>query len=312
MKSRVTVFCIIFCIILGLLAVSNRAWAQPTLSSLPVTITVETAPIDGELAGLVITGIKVSKRGVAFPGNKSLPTPDTSPDRLFGGDLLITPNGLEGLTASDVYNPIHSDFMRPGILGPDTSTLNRFRAYFSSASGGFGLRIGYDRRVRPDLRLTAGTEMLTYGYARAADILGADLPEGVTRITLMSLPLGLQQQFGAANRVVPYVGIAAGPILRFDHHPGLAPGFYPSYTDIRTGQSGTSLGLSVNPLDDFPTMSLTIGGFLEAGSDIRFGTERDLSLTVSGRYGYARFPDALGNPGDFSGVSFAVGFGKYF
>jgi hypothetical protein len=72
------------------------------------------------------------------------------------------------------------------------------------------------------------------------------------------------------------------------------------------------LGLAVNPLDDFPTLSLTFGGFVEAGSDIQFGADRDLALTVSGRYGYARFSDALGSPGDFSGVSLAVGFGKYF
>lgn len=270
MRLRVNIFGTIAALFVGATAVT----AQSALD-LSASITIGKAPVDPALGGLVITGIKVSKRGVEFPGNDNLPTPDSEPDRVFGGDLLILPEGFDGLTHSDIYNPLRHRFTRPGVLGPDMSTLNRFRTYFSSASGGFGLRIGYDRRVRPDLRLTAGTEMLTYGYAKAADILGADLPEGVTRITLMSLPLGLQQQFGAANRIVPHIGVAVGPILRFDHHPGLAPGFYPTYTDIRTGPSGSSLGLAVNPLDDFPTLSLTFGGFVEAGSDIQFGADRD-------------------------------------
>ena len=307
-RIRVNIFGLIAAVFVG----GGSITAQTSPLNISASITIEKAPVDPALGGPVITGIKVSNRVVEFPGNDSLPTPDWEPDRVFGGDLLILPEGFDGLTHSGIYNPFHNGFTRPGILGPYLSTLNRFRAFFSSASGGFGLRIGYDRRVLPDLRLTAGTEMLTYGYAKAADILGADLPEGVTRITLMSLPLGLQQQFGASTRIVPHIGVAVGPILRFDHRPGLAPGFYPTYTDIRTGQSGSSLRLAVNPLDDFPTISLTFGGFVEAGSDIRFGADRDLVLTVSGRYGYTRFPDALGSPGDFSGVSLAVGFGKYF
>ena len=34
--------------------------------------------------------------------------------------------------------------------------------FFSSASGGMGARIGYDRRLTQSRRLTAGLEMLTY------------------------------------------------------------------------------------------------------------------------------------------------------
>jgi hypothetical protein len=280
--------------------------------NIPVEITIDVPSIDPELAGLILIGIDGARGNGNIPTAGSVPRPDRGGERMFQGDVLIVLPGLPGLQQSDIYNPLYDFVTRPGLPGLDTSYLNRFRTYFSSASGGFGVRIGYDRRIRSDLRLTAGTEMLTYGYRRAADILGAQLPESVTRITLVSLPFGLQQQFGAGNRIIPHVGVAVGPVIRFDHRPGIAPGFYPSNTNIRTGQSGSSFGVTVNPFQDFPTISLTFGGFVETGADVRFGEDRDLSLTLAGRYAITRFYDSLGNPGDFSGMSFSVGFGKYF
>lgn len=299
-------------IVWGVVAVGPSSAGRLSPPNMPVEITIDVPSIDPELADLILIGIGVAQRKREYPGGGSIPAPDRGGERIFQGDVIIMPPGLHGLQQSDIYNPVHDFVTRPGLPGPDLSYLNRFRGYFSSASGGFGVRIGYDRRIRSDLRLTAGTEMLTYGSRRAADILGAKLPESVTRITLVSLPLGLQQQFGAENRVIPHIGVAVGPVIRFDHHAGIAPGFYPSYTNIRTGQSSSSFGVTVNPFQDFPTMSLTFGGFVETGADVRFGEDRDLSLTLAGRYGITRFHDSLGNPGDFSGMSISIGFGKYF
>lgn len=193
---------------------------------------------------------------------------------------------------------------------------NRLSAYFSSASGGFGFRIGFDRRLSPKVRFTAGPEMLTYGLTRAFDILGDTMPQNITRITLLSLPVGLQRQFVPEKRVIPHVGFAAGPILRFDHRggvPGLSPFGYGSRVRVTTGYPYNSLevGLPLY-LDDFPSMSLTVGGHVSSGLNIRLGEQKDFALTLEGRYTLAHFTDALGSPGDFSGLSLAVGFGKYF
>ena len=179
-------------------------------------------------------------------------------------------------------------------LPPNLGYLNRVRAYFSSASGGFGMRLGYDRRLQDDLRVTAGAEMLTYGLLRSADILGADLPPNVTRITLVALPFGLQQHFSPNSRVIPHVGFGAGPVLRFDHRP--QAGLYPN--------TGGTLGKTYFG----PANSV----FVESGVDIRVGSEKDLAITLAGRYPLTRFSDAVGNPGDFNGFSLAVGLGKYF
>lgn len=283
---------------------ADAAPARISIAGPSVDVVVEIPGVDPDLVDLVSEGVDVLVRPGEHTGSP------TAVDPRFAGDLLILPAGVEGLREADVYNPIHLQG-RPGLAGPDLSYLNRVRAYFSTASGGFGLRIGYDRRLRPDLRMTAGTELLTYGYRKAVDLLGP-LPDNVTRITLVHLPIGLQQQFGAGNRVVPFVGAAAGPVLRFDHRPGLAPGFYPTYTDLRTQGNGATFGVTVNPFEDFPSVSLTVGAFAEAGADIRLGSDRDVSMTLAGRYSLTRFPDALGNPGDFSGLSISVGFGKYF
>ena len=60
------------------------------------------------------------------------------------------------------------------------------------------------------------------------------------------------------------------------------------------------------------SMSLTLGGHVSSGLNIRLGEQKDFALTLEGRYTLAHFTNALGSPGDFSGLSLAVGFGKYF
>ncbi len=292
-----------------ILALSTPAWC--------ISISIGTDAIPGEvildLTDLEDTGIIIDpgRRGrITIPVRGREDRPIEHPT--MQGDLLINPIGNGYAQDVNVYNPIHD--LPLGAPPPDFSYLNRVRAFFSSASGGFGMRIGYDRRLQEDLRLTAATELLTYGLRRSVDILNADLPPNVTRITLVSLPVGLQQQFGTSRRVIPHVGFGAGPVVRFDHRP--QPGYYPT-TYGSTGYYptvyGPSNGLSVNAyLSDFPAMSLTVGGFVESGVDIRVGSEKDLAVTIGGRYSFTRFTDSLGNPGDFSGLSLAVGFGKYF
>ena len=217
----------------------------------------------------------------------------------------------------------------PTIVGPNYPVrgnvtpnrppdLNGLNAFFSSATGGFGFRIGYDRRLSPVLRLTAGPEFLTYGFEKSVAKLGGAMPLDVTRISLMSIPVGLQRQFNTQARLVPHVGFGAGPIVRFDHRSG-PPGFYdygygPGGIGISTaadlyGGAGIGVGL---PIEDFPRLSLTLGGFASTGANIRFGKKKDIAISVEGRYTLAHFIDVLGNPGDFSGFSVAVGFGKYF
>lgn len=66
------------------------------------------------------------------------------------------------------------------------------------------------------------------------------------------------------------------------------------------------------PFYAFPARSLTAVGFVESSVDIRVGGDRDLAITLAGRYSVTRFTDAIGNPSYFSSLSLAVGFGKYF
>ena len=102
---------------------------------------------------------------------------------------------------------------------------------------------------------------------------------------------------------LPRKDYRAGPVLRFDHHPP-PPGFYPTIGtggltvgggSVAVGNYGspyTGVGLTVGlPLDDYPDMSLTAGGFAEAGVDVRLGADRDYSLTMSARYDLVRFPE---------------------
>ncbi len=232
-----------------------------------------------------------------------------------GSDLLIDLDQAPFI-AQTVY-PEPRDILLPPTRLPD---LNGLSAFFSSATGGIGFRIGYDRRLSPIVRLMVGIEMLTYGYQQSAARLGSAMPGSVSRITLASLPVGLQRQFAADKRIVPHIGFGAGPIIRFDHQTG-PPGFYPHTgigfnagvgTPYRAGYyNGLDLSVAL-PFGDLPRLSLTVGGFVASGIDIRLGENKDFALTLDGRYTLAHFTDMLGSPGDFSGFSIAIGLGKYF
>jgi|GEM_PF-2319534 hypothetical protein len=262
-------------------------------------------------------------------------------------DIVLTlPTGEDG-TQIDVMMPGHlfpatdmklpespKSFGRPGAMNqarpifqqypaevdilnaaPRIADMNGLSGYFSSATGGVGVRFGYDRRLSPNLRFMAGTEMMTFGFRKSFSKLGADMPNGVERISLMGFPVGLQRQFRAKHRVIPHIGFGVGPYIRFDHQSPVRAGYsYPGGLGLNAG-SGAFNGYSVNagiPFEDFPTLSLTVGGFTALGFDYRLGEERTIALTVDGRYTMARFFDALGNPGDLGGFSLAVGVGKYF
>jgi hypothetical protein len=215
------------------------------------------------------------------------------------------PVGMEGL-------PMASDLM----LTPSPTQLfkNGLSANFSSLTGGVGFRIGYDRRLSPTTRLIAGTEFTTFGPQQSFKKLGADLPANVTRVTLVATPVGLQRQFNTRKRVVPHLGFGVGPYVRFDHQAGPTstyPGGIGLSAGTLGGQSGYAAGVGL-PIDEFPQLSLTLGGFAAAGFDIRLGEKKELALTIDGRYTMARFVDALGSPGDLGGPGLAIGIGKYF
>ncbi len=240
----------------------------------------------------------------------------------FGTDLLIDPKQTPfGMPNQSPYIAQQGTPEQGDVILPQRSPmLNGLSGFFSSATGGVGFRIGYDRRLSPVVRLIAGTELLTYGYEQSIARLGNAMPENVSRITLVSLPVGLQRQFAAEGRLVPHIGFGAGPILRFDHQLGPS-GFYPGGIGFGAGVGslgqgrGYSNGMDLSiglPIDDFPRLSLTVGGFVASGVDIRLGENKDLALTVDGRYSLTHFTGMLGSPGDFSGFSLAIGFGKYF
>lgn len=204
------------------------------------------------------------------------------------------------------FNPVYG-------LG-QSQMLNRLSAYFSTASGGFGFRMSFDRRISPYLRALIAPEFLTYSFVRSAQILGNQMPANTTRITLFQLPIGLQHQISSKSRVVPHLGFGVGPILRFDHRSP-RPGYYPNNAGFGVGyQNGQdALGFTFPTLtEDYPDLSLTLGGHASAGLSFKLGEKKDLGVSIEGRYTLARFTDALGSPGDFSGFSLGIGFGKQF
>jgi hypothetical protein len=192
--------------------------------------------------------------------------------------------------------------------------LNHIGIFFSTASGGFGSRINYDHKISPHTRFTASPEFLTYSLSRASTILGDLMPLGTTRITLITIPIGLQRHFAPTSRINPHIGFGFGPIIRLDHRSHRL-GYYGNNLGldriVRNRQNSLNLTVPLS-IDDFPSTSLTLGGHLASGLNIHFGAKKNLALTIEGRYTLARFADALGSPGDFSGLSLAIGFGKAF
>ncbi len=256
-------------------------------------------------------GIKIhTSEGILSIPVDSLSVPSGPSDHYFAPCLLQGPS-QPVFGNEDALFPMH------GPRSNAVELLNHLGFFFSTASGGFGFRINYDHALSPHIRLTASPEFLTYGLLKAQSILRDLMPASTTRITLIALPIGLQRHFAPTSRINPYVGFGAGPIVRLDHRarqPGYYPYNYPGFSGtFRNGrnQLGVTVPLSLDELD-FPSTSLTLGGHVASGMNIHFGAKKDLALTIEGRYTLARFVDALGSPGDFSGFSAAVGFGKAF
>ena len=198
-------------------------------------------------------------------------------------------------------------------------TLNGLSLYFSSATGGFGFRLGYDRRLTPVLRLIAANEYMTYGPVQASRKLGEHLrPRGAasdpdidaggsyasilveetncaprrirgralssirpSRRRLRGLPFGwIRPRYGVGGRVRRH--------KREDDRNG--------------GDLLADSRIFHSPWAVMSSPALMFG----------FGKNKDLAVTTDGRYTVARFSDALGNPGDLSGFSLSIGAGRYF
>lgn len=241
---------------------------------------------------------------------------------LLTDSLTTVPKGPPGPYAPCILGgPGQSVLSNPARLSPlytpmpdPVELLNHIGIFFSTASGGFGSRINYDHKVSPNTRFTASPEFLTYSLSRASTILGDLMPLGTTRITLITIPIGFQRHFAPTSRINPHIGFGFGPIIRLDHRSHRL-GYYGNNLGldriIRNGRNSLNLTVPLT-LDDFPSTSLTLGGHLASGLNIHFGAKKNLALTIEGRYTLARFIDATGSPGDFSGLSLAIGFGKAF
>lgn len=199
------------------------------------------------------------------------------------------------------------------------NTMNALAMYFSVMDGGgFGFRLLYDRRIRPTLGLNVSGEFTTYGGRRLSN-LQAVLPDFTTRVSVVGVFTGLQQRFRDRGRVVPRLGFGAGPILRVDHQTpslyGYPYGYYGPYGGIGGGYGGSYYNFGL-PLPfssyDFPRLSLSAGGYADAGLDIVVDRDRLYAVSLDARYNLIRFFDALGSPGDFGGPALYVGFGRRF
>ena len=301
-----------------------RLFLLAALVCLPVTASsapnFEPSPqkSKAQLSGSISNGvIDINSRGeitihipegtLSFPTD-SLSTAPKGPSGPYAPCILGSP-GQSVLSNPARLSPVYTPLPDPMEL------LNHIGIFFSTASGGFGSRINYDHKISPHTRFTASPEFLTYGLSRASTILGDLMPLGTTRITLIAIPIGLQRHFAPTSRINPHIGFGFGPIIRLDHHSH-RPGYYYGNNlglDRISLNGRNSLNLTVPlTLDDFPSTSLTLGGHIASGLNIHFGAKKELALTIEGRYTMARFIDAMGSPGDFSGISLAIGFGKAF
>ena len=270
-----------------------------------------------QLSGSISNGaIDINSRGeikIHIPeGTISLPT----------DSLSTAPKGPSSPYAPCILNGPSQSFPGNGArpystyapLPDPVELLNHIGMFFSTASGGFGYRLNYDRKLSPHTRFMSSPEFITYSLSRSSAILGDLMPLGTTRISLIAIPIGLQRHFAPTSRINPHIGFGFGPIIRLDHRSHRL-GYYGNNLGLdRTIRNRhNSLNLTVPlTLDDFPSTSLTLGGHLASGLNIHFGAKKNLALTIEGRYTLARFIDAMGSPGDFSGFSAAIGFGKAF
>ena len=300
-----------------------RLFLLAALVCLPVTASstpnFEPTPqkAKSQLSGSITNGvIDINSKGkikIHIPeGTLTLPTDSLStvskgPSGPYAPCILGSPGQSvlgNPVRLSPVYTPL-----------PDPmKMLNHIGIFFSTASGGFGSRINYDHKISTHTRFMASPEFLTYGLSRARAILGDLMPLNTTRITLITIPIGLQRHFAPTSRINPHIGFGFGPIIRLDHRSHRL-GYYGNNLGldriVRNRQNSLNLTVPLS-IDDFPSTSLTLGGHLASGLNIHFGAKKNLALTIEGRYTLARFADALGSPGDFSGLSLAIGFGKAF
>jgi hypothetical protein len=188
--------------------------------------------------------------------------------------------------------------------------MNALSFYFAVSEGGaYGFRVLYDRRIRPSLGLNVSGEFTTFGLASPA-LRTASLADYTTGVSVVGLYTGLQQRFADRGRVVFRVGAAAGPVLRVDHRE---PGFYygTGYGPFTGRGTLVDVGVPYGNFD-FPRLSITAGGYANAGVDLVLDRERRYAISLDGRYNLIRFYDVLGNPGDFSGFALYAGIGRRF
>lgn len=242
------------------------------------------------------------------------PVYPTGASRLYPTDSCLRNVGAGLLRRSREAFPVETNIFNRdrGIR----NTMNAMAMYFSVMDGGgFGFRLLYDRRIRPTLGLNVSGEFTTYSGYRLSS-LRAVLPDFTTRVSVIGLFTGLQQRFRDKGRVVPRLGFGVGPILRVDHQ---APpfydyyGYYGPYGGVGSGYGGNyyNIGLPFGSLD-FPRLSLSAGGYADAGLDIVVDRDRLYAVSLDARYNLIHFFDALGSPGDFGGPALYVGFGRRF
>ncbi|MCY3869105.1 MAG: hypothetical protein OXG87_06075 [Gemmatimonadetes bacterium] len=300
-----------------------RLFLLAALVCLPVTASsaphFEPSPqkTKSQLSGSITNGvIDINSNGeikIHIPeGTISLPT-DSLSTVPKGLSVPYAPCILGGPGQSILSNPVRLSPVYTPMPDP-VELLNHIGIFFSTASGGFGSRINYDHKISPHTRFIASPEFITYGLSRSRAILGDLMPLGTTRITLIAIPIGLQHHFAPTSRINPHIGFGFGPIIRLDHRSHRL-GYYRNNLGldriVRNRHNSLNLAVPLT-LDGFPSTSLTLGGHLASGLNIHFGAKKELALTIEGRYTLARFIDAMGSPGDFSGLSLAIGFGKAF
>ncbi len=257
--------------------------------------------VGGDSLGVTIQGIPLrgTRNGASSFG-----------DRLFPKDMVNIENTVRR-QQQGAY-PVQTNILNPGY--GLNQQMNALSFYFSvTDGGGFGYRMLYDRRIKPALGFNVSGEFSTFGGRRLGS-LEAALPEFTTRVSIIGLFSGLQQRFKDSGRVVPRIGFGAGPIIRVDHQ-GI-PSIYnynQPYVGVASGQGRNSVNIGI-PLNgiDFPTLSLSAGGYANAGLDVVVDEDRLYAINVDARYNLMRFYDSLGNPGDFGGPALYVGFGRRF
>ena len=260
--------------------------------------------VGGDSLGVTIQGIPLrgTRSGTSSFG-----------DRLFPMDMIYVENTVRR-QEQGAY-PAQTNIFNPGY--GLNQQMNALSFYFSlTDGGGFGFRMLYDRRIKPTLGFNVSGEFSTFDGRRLGS-LDAALPEFTNRVSIIGLFSGLQQRFKDTGRVVPRIGFGLGPIIRVDHQgiPSIYNYNNQPYVGVGSGQGRRSVNIGIPiPLNgnDFPTLSVSAGGYANAGLDVVVDEDRLYAINVDARYNLIRFYDSLGNPGDFGGPALYIGFGRRF